>query len=131
MIQYGHGIFNIKSECHMTNQSFAPVPKKPAPDEASFWNKIKVNCKKMGKEVALLAIQLWLVMKDSNTSVSIKIAIGSALAYLVLPVDAIPDFIPVAGYTDDLAALGAVVKLAGGAMTEQHKQEAERIYNDF
>lgn len=35
------------------------------------------------------------------------IAIVSATAYLVSPVDLIPDFIPGAGYLDDVAVVGA------------------------
>ena len=35
--------------------------------------------------------------------------IYGALAYFVLPVDAVPDAIPVAGFTDDLGALAAAL----------------------
>jgi uncharacterized membrane protein YkvA (DUF1232 family) len=35
--------------------------------------------------------------------------IYSALAYFVVPIDAIPDAVPVVGYTDDLGALAGAV----------------------
>ena len=38
-------------------------------------------------------------------------SIGFAAAYLVLPVDLIPDVIPVLGYVDDVAVLGFVLKM--------------------
>lgn len=38
------------------------------------------------------------------------ILILAGLIYLVSPVDLIPDFIPVAGYTDDVVVLGFVVR---------------------
>ena len=38
-------------------------------------------------------------------------SIGFAVAYLVLPLDLIPDVIPVLGYVDDAAVLGFVIKM--------------------
>lgn len=35
--------------------------------------------------------------------------IAGALAYVVLPIDVIPDFIPIAGWLDDAFVLGAVI----------------------
>ncbi|MEO8602367.1 MAG: YkvA family protein [bacterium] len=35
-------------------------------------------------------------------------ALGAALAYFVLPLDAIPDFIPLSGFLDDALVLGLV-----------------------
>ncbi|AXY00920.1 DUF1232 domain-containing protein [Vibrio alfacsensis] len=94
------------------------------PSTSDFWEKITHGFKKMGGEVAILAITLWLVMTDPKTPISIKITIGSALAYLIMPVDMIPDFIPVTGYADDLAALSAAATAAGTSITEEHKTQA-------
>jgi uncharacterized membrane protein YkvA (DUF1232 family) len=107
------------------------VPVSKAPSDSSFWQKISKGFKKMGGEVAILAIKLWLVMKDANTPWPVKIAIGSALAYLVMPIDAIPDVLVGVGYTDDLAALIAAGKFAGMAMTEEHDREARRRWNEL
>jgi len=35
--------------------------------------------------------------------------IGGAILYVVSPVDAIPDFLPIIGWTDDVAVVGFVV----------------------
>ena len=43
--------------------------------------------------------------KSPTTSGKDRAKIIGALGYFILPIDLIPDFIPVAGYTDDLAAL--------------------------
>ena len=40
-------------------------------------------------------------------------AIGAALLYVLIPIDAIPDFIPVAGLLDDVSVLTFCLKLAG------------------
>ena len=56
---------------------------------------------------------LWEMVKDPNAPWASKaIAIGS-LIYLISPIDAIPDPIPVLGLTDDVGViLAAVAKLA-------------------
>jgi uncharacterized membrane protein YkvA (DUF1232 family) len=51
------------------------------------------------------ALLLYYVMRDQATPLWAKTAIAGALGYFILPVDLIPDFIPVAGFTDDLGAL--------------------------
>lgn len=38
------------------------------------------------------------------------IAIIIGLLYLVAPIDSIPDFIPIAGFIDDAAVLGVIIK---------------------
>lgn len=102
-----------------------------APSEKSFWNKITKGAKKMGEEVAVLGIKSWLAMSDSNTPMSAKVILGGALAYLVMPVDAIPDVIVGVGYTDDLAALGAAVKTVGSAITQEHEEQARDKWDNL
>lgn len=38
------------------------------------------------------------------------LAIAGALAYVVLPIDVIPDFIPGVGFLDDVFVIGMVMK---------------------
>ena len=42
---------------------------------------------------------------DRTTPIQVKAALLGALAYFVLPVDLIPDILPVLGYADDAAVL--------------------------
>jgi len=39
----------------------------------------------------------------------VKIALGAALAYLLSPIDLIPDFVPLVGYLDDVLLAAVVV----------------------
>ena len=47
-----------------------------------------------------------------------------ALAYFILPIDVIPDFIPFLGFTDDAAVLALAIKIVGDQITEEHRQKA-------
>ena len=53
-----------------------------------------------------------------------KAIIIGALAYFIMPLDAIPDAIPVAGYSDDLGALSAALAMVAMYITEDVKAQA-------
>jgi uncharacterized membrane protein YkvA (DUF1232 family) len=58
-------------------------------------------------------VRVWsLVLKDPRTPRVSKLLLGAALAYLVSPVDLVPDFIPVLGQLDDLVIVRGLVWLA-------------------
>ena len=61
---------------------------------------------------------------DSSLPRGIRWRLGLLLAYLALPIDLVPDFIPVAGYADDvlLAAwvLRSLVRAAGAEALDRH-----------
>ena len=48
--------------------------------------------------------------KDFKISAAAYLAIAGALAYVVLPIDVIPDFIPGVGFLDDMFVMGMVTK---------------------
>ena len=52
------------------------------------------------------------------------VCIAAVLLYFILPIDIIPDFIPVAGYTDDLAAIVWGVYCIAKSITPEIKAQA-------
>jgi uncharacterized membrane protein YkvA (DUF1232 family) len=61
---------------------------------------------------------------DPDLPRGVRIRLGALLAYLALPIDLIPDFIPVLGYADDAiivtAVLRSVVRRAGIGAVRAH-----------
>ena len=61
---------------------------------------------------------------DKTLPRGIRIRLGLLLAYLALPIDLIPDFIPILGYADDAiivtAVLRSVVRRAGIGAVRAH-----------
>jgi uncharacterized membrane protein YkvA (DUF1232 family) len=61
---------------------------------------------------------------DRDTPLHVKATLLGALAYFVLPIDAIPDFLPVIGFTDDAAVLAAAIKLVADHIQPVHRDAA-------
>lgn len=57
---------------------------------------------------------------DPATPYRAKAILPAALAYFVLPVDAVPDWLLIAGFTDDAAVLAAAVQTVRTNMTLAH-----------
>ncbi|MEN8134627.1 MAG: YkvA family protein [Thermodesulfobacteriota bacterium] len=95
-------------------------------DEGGFWEKVKRFAQQAGREVIEKALWLYYAAQEAETPRWAKTVIYGALAYFILPVDAIPDAIPAAGYTDDLGALAAAIATVSMYVTEDVKQKAAR-----
>lgn len=100
-------------------------------DEGSFWDKLKNFALKAGREVIEKALWLYYAAQQPATPAWAKSVIYGALAYFVLPLDAVPDAIPVAGFTDDLGALAAAVATVSMFITDEVKRQAERKLRDW
>jgi uncharacterized membrane protein YkvA (DUF1232 family) len=61
---------------------------------------------------------------DKTLPRGVRIRLALLLAYLAIPIDVIPDFIPVLGYADDAVvvaiALRSVTRRAGPEAVERH-----------
>lgn len=55
----------------------------------------------------------------------IKALIYSALGYLIMPLDLIPDTIPVVGFSDDLIVLSSAVAASALYITPEIKQKTQ------
>ncbi len=101
-------------------------------DENDFWEKLRRFARKAGIKVSYAALLLFYVLKSPMTTSKDRAKIIGALGYFILPIDLIPDFIPVAGYTDDLAALVWGVYCVIKSITPEVKaQAAEKLHEWF
>jgi uncharacterized membrane protein YkvA (DUF1232 family) len=62
--------------------------------------------------------------KDATMPAAIRRRLSMALLYLALPIDLVPDFIPIIGYADDVIVVGivlrSVIRRAGSDALERH-----------
>lgn len=93
--------------------------------EEGLWNKMKSVFKAAGIKVIYLALILYYTVNADSTPTSKKAIIYGTLGYFILPLDLIPDAIPLVGYSDDLAALIACVKVVAMYITPEIKRQAK------
>lgn len=75
----------------------------------SFWHKVRRVAKVIGREATEKALTLFYAMQDPEVPAWAKRVALGALAYLILPIDAIPDFLVPFGLTDDLSVMAAAL----------------------
>lgn len=99
--------------------------------EASFWRKVARFALRAGKVVIVRALQVFYASKSAKTPLWAKAIAGTALAYFISPIDAIPDIVPVAGFTDDAAVLATALGSIGAFITTEVKHLAETKLRDW
>ena len=87
-----------------------------------FWPKIRRVAARI--PFAADALAVWHCAQDPETPASAKGLMLAALAYFVLPTDAIPDFIAGLGYTDDAAVFATMLALVGRHLKPRHRDAA-------
>lgn len=88
--------------------------------------KIKYCASKVGAKIIKYVLLLYYTAIDPNTPSRDKTIIYSVLGYFILPLDAIPDGIPLIGYTDDLSALIWGCAAVAKNVTPQIRMKAEK-----
>lgn len=91
---------------------------------SDFWTKIQSMLKKASIKTLSYALTLFHCLMDKDTPKWARGIIIGALGYLILPLDAIPDFIPVAGFTDDFGSLATAFGLVVMYVKPIHKEKA-------
>ena len=81
--------------------------------------------RRAGRTVARPALECLELLLDGGTPPQVRVTVLAALTYLLLPLDLIPDFIPAAGFTDDLVALTALLGLCQRHITPAIRHRAQ------
>lgn len=89
-----------------------------------FWPKLAANLSRI--PFAEDVVAAWYCAFDPATPVKVKATLMGALAYFVLPLDVIPDFLLGLGFTDDLAVLMTAFTLVRGHITQAHRDKASQ-----
>ena len=79
-----------------------------------------------GRTIAAPALEALELMLDASTPAPVRLTMTAALSYLLMPADLIPDFLPIAGFSDDLVALTAVVGIWNSHITPDIRARARR-----
>lgn len=93
--------------------------------EKSFFDKVANYAKTAGATVIYLALLLYYAALKPEVPLKVKGTVFGALGYFVFPIDAIPDFIPAAGYTDDLGVIVFAIAICSMYIDDSVKEKAK------
>lgn len=95
--------------------------------DQGFWNKMATAIGAANRRVLKQALMMYYALGEAETPAWAKATIVGALGYFIMPLDAVPDIIPVAGYSDDLAVLLAAAATVSAHITEAIERRAEAV----
>ena len=93
--------------------------------QTDFVEKIASIAKRAGAKLVYAALILYYTLQSDKISTANKAMIIGALGYMISPLDVIPDAIPIAGLTDDLAVLLFVLKKVWTDIDPEIQQKAK------
>jgi len=93
--------------------------------EENFWEKVRRHALRAGKEIIFVALKLYYVLQKPETPAWAKAIIMGALGYFISPIDAILDFAPIIGYSDDIGVLVAALATVTAYIDERVVKLAE------
>ena len=92
--------------------------------QQGFLDKIQRIAKRAGAKLVYVALLLYYLMQSDKVSLKDKAIIIGALGYLISPLDAVPDAIPIAGLSDDLGVLLYVLNKVWSSVDDDMKNQA-------
>lgn len=99
--------------------------------EEGFWDKLKNYAVKAGGKVIYSALKLYYAAQRKETPVWAKSTIYGALGYFILPIDLIPDALPVVGFTEDAGLLVAALLVVSSHINNEIKEQAKQKMKDW
>ena len=99
--------------------------------QSDFVEKISRVAKRAGAKLVYAALILFYTLQSDKISIKDKAIIIGALGYLISPLDVVPDAIPIAGLSDDLAVLIYVLKTVWTDIDPEVQQRAKNKLSDW
>jgi uncharacterized membrane protein YkvA (DUF1232 family) len=96
--------------------------------DATFWEKLGKHTAQAGPQLVHKALVLYYTMNNRKTPNRIKASIMGALAYFVLPLDAVPDAIIGVGYLDDLGVIAWAYDTTFNHINDAALKDASRAW---
>jgi uncharacterized membrane protein YkvA (DUF1232 family) len=91
---------------------------------AGFWRTFKKAARQIPFAEDLVAA--YYCALDPQTPTKSRAVLFGALAYFIMPMDAIPDFLALVGFSDDIAVLTLAIATIRSNMTDVHRAAARK-----
>ena len=113
----------------MSTDLVSLAPEWKPSDEPRLWRKLARVAARLAFVDSLLAA--WYCAADGRTPMHVRGVLLAAIAYFVLPVDAVPDIVAGIGFTDDAAVIAAVLGTFARHVTPEHQAKASQKLDEL
>lgn len=98
----------------------------PPGDETGVLRSAWAKIRRVGRRLPFAEdlVAAYFCATDSRTPSRVRLVLIGALAYFVLPTDAVADFLPLIGFGDDAAVLAAAIAQVAAHITPDHRDRA-------
>lgn len=96
--------------------------------QSEFWRKVKQTARQIPFMNEVVAA--YFCAMDPDTPLRVRGILLAALAYFILPFDAVPDFLLFFGFSDDIAVLTAAFAAVQGEISDAHRVAAREALKD-
>lgn len=104
------------------------VAQDQAQDEVKVTRQFWAKLKRVGSQIPFAEdlVAAFYCAMDPATPRRVKLILLGAIAYFIMPMDAIPDILPLFGFADDAAVLATAITQVAGSITEEHRERARK-----
>jgi len=102
-------------------------------DEARFGAEFLGRLKRVVRRIPFAEdlLAAWFCARDPATPRRVRMTLLAALGYFVLPLDALPDIMPLLGFTDDAAVIAAALAAVASSITPGHREKAKQAMTEL
>lgn len=93
-----------------------------------FWPKVKRTARHIPFTHDLVAA--YYCALDPEVPMRVRGTLLAALAYFIVPLDAVPDFLIGIGFGDDITVLMGAITMVAAHITDRHRQKAKDALED-
>lgn len=93
-------------------------------DDRALLTKARRVVRRLGSEVVEKVLVGYYVMRDDATPRRARLTLAGALAYFLLPTDAVADLLPAVGFTDDAMAIAMALAAVATSIRPRHLEAA-------
>jgi uncharacterized membrane protein YkvA (DUF1232 family) len=106
--------------------------RRAARDEEGIRRDLWAKLKRVGRRIPFAEdlVAAYFCTLDPATPRRVKLLLLGAIAYFVMPFDAVADFLPIVGFADDAALIAAAITQVAGSITEAHREKAREALRD-
>ena len=93
-------------------------------DDRAVLGRARRAAGRVGREVVEKVLVAFYVMRDDATPTKARTILAGALAYFLLPTDAVADVLPAVGFTDDGVAIALALAAVAASIRPRHLARA-------